>query len=262
MSIRIEQPGLSTLYGKLATLAGQAEAGRRQQQMAVEVAERTRSREHELATMQMRAEYEIEGERRSHEWELEKAEIASRNDFMEEERKRLTKHQEYDAAMKAIDKADNLTPKEKSDFKLQYELRERTGFAPESRVMFPEAYQRDVTESQNITQLDKFTGILSDFQENADINRGWGTKIVPLAILDKEGKPVREATPEEITLYRRTKQAVSDLGTPQTAPGAPTAPVVSTPGLPPKPAEYPDAVWNPTYKMWTVIRDGRLKGIK
>lgn len=148
MAIRLEQPGLATLYGTLATLVGQAEAGRRTQQLALETAERARSREHELATMQMRAEYEIEGERRSHEWELEKAEIASRNDFMEEERKRLTKHQEYDAAMKAIDKTDSLSPKEKEDFKLQYELRERTGYTPESRVMFPEAYKTPTSQLQ------------------------------------------------------------------------------------------------------------------
>ena len=31
---------------------------------------------------------------------------------------------------------------------------------------------------------------------------------------------------------------------------------------PVKPAEYPDAEWSEEHKMWTVIRDGRLKGIK
>lgn len=30
----------------------------------------------------------------------------------------------------------------------------------------------------------------------------------------------------------------------------------------PKPKEYPDAVWNNQYNMWTVIRDGRLMGVK
>ena len=29
-----------------------------------------------------------------------------------------------------------------------------------------------------------------------------------------------------------------------------------------KPAKYPDAVWNEEHGMWTVIRNGRLKGIK
>lgn len=28
------------------------------------------------------------------------------------------------------------------------------------------------------------------------------------------------------------------------------------------PAEHPDATWNPEHKMWTVVRDGRLMGIK
>ncbi len=30
----------------------------------------------------------------------------------------------------------------------------------------------------------------------------------------------------------------------------------------PKPAGYPDAVWNADYKMWTVIRNGRLMGVQ
>lgn len=31
---------------------------------------------------------------------------------------------------------------------------------------------------------------------------------------------------------------------------------------PPKPTGYPDAVWNEEHGMWTVVRNGRLKGIK
>lgn len=31
---------------------------------------------------------------------------------------------------------------------------------------------------------------------------------------------------------------------------------------PPKPTEYPDAVWNEQHQMWTVVRNGRLMGIK
>jgi hypothetical protein len=31
---------------------------------------------------------------------------------------------------------------------------------------------------------------------------------------------------------------------------------------PPKPKDYPDAEWSEEYQMWTVIRDGRLKGIE
>lgn len=30
----------------------------------------------------------------------------------------------------------------------------------------------------------------------------------------------------------------------------------------PKPAEYPDAVWNEKHNMWTVVRDGKLMGVK
>jgi len=31
---------------------------------------------------------------------------------------------------------------------------------------------------------------------------------------------------------------------------------------PPKPKEYPNAIWNEEYKMWTIVQNGRLKGIK
>jgi len=33
-------------------------------------------------------------------------------------------------------------------------------------------------------------------------------------------------------------------------------------GRPAKPSEYPDAVWSDKYGMWTVVRNGRLKGVK
>lgn len=31
---------------------------------------------------------------------------------------------------------------------------------------------------------------------------------------------------------------------------------------PPKPKEYPDAKWSEEHQMWTIIRNGRLKGVK
>lgn len=31
---------------------------------------------------------------------------------------------------------------------------------------------------------------------------------------------------------------------------------------PPKPAEYPDAVWSEEHQMWTIVKNGRLMGVK
>jgi len=44
--------------------------------------------------------------------------------------------------------------------------------------------------------------------------------------------------------------------------GETTRKKVESKEIPPKPKDYPDAKWSEEHQMWTVVRNGRLKGIK
>jgi len=68
-------------------------------------------------------------------------------------------------------------------------------------------------EFDRIKQLDQVTAIMDDFEENADINPGWGTTIVPLAVRDKDGK-LTEATPAARQLYQAAQLFQSQLSSP------------------------------------------------
>ncbi len=68
-------------------------------------------------------------------------------------------------------------------------------------------------EFARIKKIDEVTKILDDFEENADINPGWGTTIVPLAVKDSKGV-LTEASPAATELYRSAKLFHSQLITP------------------------------------------------
>jgi len=58
--------------------------------------------------------------------------------------------------------------------------------------------------------------------------------------------PITEALGEP-TVGRKRKRVVSKAVTKE---------------RPPKPKEYPDAVWNEEHQMWTIVKNGRLMGVK
>ena len=59
-------------------------------------------------------------------------------------------------------------------------------------------------EFARIKKIDEITKIMDDFEEKADINPGWGTTIVPLAVRNKDGT-LTEATPAQKQLYQAAK---------------------------------------------------------
>jgi len=65
-------------------------------------------------------------------------------------------------------------------------------------------------EFVRIKKIDEVTKIMDDFEENADINPGWGTTIVPLAVRDSDGK-LTEATPAQKQLYQSAQLFQSQL---------------------------------------------------
>lgn len=75
---------------------------------------------------------------------------------------------------------------------------------------------RPETEFDKLKQLDELTKITSSFEENADVNPGFGKTIVPLAVRDNKGNLI-EATPEESLLYFNSKASINRLTAEQTS---------------------------------------------
>lgn len=66
--------------------------------------------------------------------------------------------------------------------------------------------EKGKTYEDLIRQIQLYDKELSIFAENADINPGWGTKIVPVALVNaKTGDPIREASPEESAYFHSVK---------------------------------------------------------
>jgi len=70
---------------------------------------------------------------------------------------------------------------------------------------------------ERIKKIDELTSIMDDFEENADINPGFGTTIVPLAVRDSKGK-LTEATPAQRELYKGAQLLHSELTIPVEVP--------------------------------------------
>lgn len=118
MGIVRQQP-MAGLYGKAAKLMGQAEAAKKEQAYArqataqLEQIQLQKEMDEfqfniEKERMKLQETYKIAADQRAYEWELEKAEIASRNDFERQERQRSIKLDELDAKIKAIESSDLL----------------------------------------------------------------------------------------------------------------------------------------------------------
>lgn len=92
----------------LAQQAGKAQAAQQELQ---------RQFQKEMGVMQF--QMELEAQRRAQLWELEKAEIASRNDFAREERIRAQKLEERDRKLKAIEESEIIPEDKKEYYRMQ-----------------------------------------------------------------------------------------------------------------------------------------------
>lgn len=105
----------------LAQKAGEAQAAKQ---------ELDRRFQKDMAMMDYQFRLQLEARRRA--WDLEKMEIASRNDFDLAERKRVEMMDRFNVVKEAIEGDTRLTPDEKSQLVLQNQLKIFGGVAPES----------------------------------------------------------------------------------------------------------------------------------
>ena len=133
---------MTAAYTQLGKLAGEAKAS----QQAAKVRQQQMSELTQLRNRQQMAELEhqwaVEAYNRSQEWQLEKMQIASRIDFEREEKQRQQKIEEFNAAVKAIDKemqSGRITQDQAGKFKLMAETRIKTGWSPPVSQLFPQS---------------------------------------------------------------------------------------------------------------------------
>jgi len=181
----------------------------------------------------------LNAEARAKEWEVEKMEMISQADFAQEERVRTEKYGQFSDTMTYINGLEQkgvYSKEQIADMRFRAALPyERDGFKEVSEVLGEHDTAMRLREEQErqqqrqegiedkratrnpefdrIKRLDAVTAIMDDFEENGDINEGWGTTIVPLAVKDSKGK-LTEATPAQKQLYESSKLLLGQLSSP------------------------------------------------
>jgi len=242
----------------IAQLAGQEAANQRQEVRDQRKEEIELRGAVEKDMMVFRYGLEMQARQRAEEWELEKMQLASQNDFLRMEKIRdleamssFEEHKRQEAELKAklraIDEYEYFTDEEKqaAKLKLQTGIKSYNGpdsYSPnemiaqrklqrmmelEQKINTGQATTADVamfnrmttgsgsTEEDQVREMERdyerAQEILSLYQEGADVApwRLWGE--VDLAVVDKNGKPIREATPEEKQEYEYYKKRAASI---------------------------------------------------
>jgi hypothetical protein len=119
MSIEIRQKGEAQAAAKAGTMIGNANKIARQRAMEWEM-EKAEIRSRQVFEQELREQqYKYDALNRAKEWQIEKMEIASRMDFEQEERKRVRREAEFNAGVEAIDKDDTRTDEWKDTAKFR-----------------------------------------------------------------------------------------------------------------------------------------------
>jgi len=204
MPIKREYTPVKAL-GKLAQLAGEAEAAKRAEAFAQQRLMAQLQAEQQRERLEFQARLSLEAEQRAQLWELEKMEIRSRNTFALQEKKWLQKEEEKQAKMKKLEEAKQQGYITDNEYK-------RAWFEVEMGVKLPTPKKEDKREELE-EDYSYYLNILRGFKENVDITPGiWKRKtIAPLAVVDKKGEVVREATAEEKVLYDYAKTRLEQL---------------------------------------------------
>lgn len=178
MAIILRQPGEAELYAKAGRAIGKQkkaqraqEAAERQERQAIQIAERRRveqaSREWELQKMQMRSQQDFlhdqrmialdqEKFERAKRWDIDKMELASRFDFEQEEKERQRRIATYRAGKEVIDNNEGLTDMEKRN--AHFLLSSKYTDIPEAAVGLGLKPQRQTSDTELAAAIRELTG--------------------------------------------------------------------------------------------------------
>lgn len=120
--------------GELAILAGEAEAGKRQEKMAYDVATQLRNQAHQVRLEEARVEANLQAREQQFLFDNQKIQMAQENDFMVSEEIRMNnkreealkldrKKNEYEASVTAVEEAETLSQEEKERMKLNLQIK-------------------------------------------------------------------------------------------------------------------------------------------
>lgn len=150
-----------------AALAGQIIGKYRAAQQEIERTERIQARLQSIAAQKEMAEFgyqlaldrakfnatmDLEEEKRSRTWELEKMELRSRIDFEKEERKRIQNEEEYEAGVRIINES-NMPDLEKEKQLFRLRMKKEADMA----VSIPKETEKRISEA-DLARATKFLG--------------------------------------------------------------------------------------------------------
>lgn len=222
MAIEIQQPGLAGLYGRAAVISKQEAEARRIQEQQARKEEQQAEFEYRTALRQQDMAIDLEMNQRAKLWEIEKAEIASRADFMRKEQVRQRKLDSADNAIQQIDKevlAGRMTEQEAYPLKLKYELNKMgvdapTPLLPREQKVDPmkQLIQRFLTGDEvegvpgttgriRVVSPEGQTGTIEARELEAFKARGF--TVIGKAVEEAERKPVRKPMEIKTTPFTR-----------------------------------------------------------
>lgn len=244
MAIRVSHTPYAAI-GQLAKMAGQTKADIRKEErfgqlakMAFQGAQAEQARQHEREMLQFRADLSLKTQQRAHLWELEKMETRSRNDFelsemrykmgkMQDIEREIKEREEYLAAKKTIEKADNITDKQKQQALLNLDLQYH-GF---KNLPVQKEESRDTLSPAQLKAAGKY---ITEMPEEPSKYKPWEWF--------REG-PTETQKEIEDYLKGKIEQTVSP------------AVLREEPEIPSPFSEYPDAFLE--NGVWKVIRNGK-----
>jgi len=209
MGIEIRPTGEAKATAKAGQQISQAKAAETARQEAAQQQEidlRTRGLEWEMEKAQMRSAQDfahelrvnqarLEGEARAKEWEVEKLDIVSKADFMKKEQARLDKHNKFTGTINYIDELEqsgNYSPKQIQDMKIRAALPyEREGFDEVAEILGAAGYFGTADRKKGLFDLGGEAGIEGTAGDPLNLN------IQPL--------PVSQLSQEQLSFEQQNK---------------------------------------------------------
>ena len=230
-------------------MTGKAQYGQKQQRLALDIAMQLQGQKQQAEMAEFNMMMQIESQKAQMQWEFQKIQMKQQNDFamtenlrmqeMEaEHRKETQKQAEFEAAIKAIDNAEILSPAEKETMKTNTAMKFNVGpyapQVPEQMDGMKQAAQAMKMQRGLEDDLMYYQDIINTFSDSKDMN--WipfsgGRGEYDMVRKDADGE-YQQATEQDMLMYDyATKRAGQLLNQLRYAGGMPTG-AASGAGMP------------------------------
>ena len=248
MGFNVKHGSIGTVT-KLAELSGKAQFGQKQQALALDIAMQLQGQKQQAEMAEFNMMMQMESQKAQMQWEFQKIQMRQQNDFTmsetlrmqaieEEHRKQMQKQAEFEAAIRAIDNAEILSPAEKETMKTNTSMKFNVGpYAPqipEKMDGMKQAAQEMKMQRGLEDDLMYYQDIINSFSDSKDMNwipfsGGRGENNYVRKDADGEWQPATEQ--DILTLDYAQKRAGQLLNQLRYAGGMPTG-AASGAGMP------------------------------